>query len=293
MPLSTSTDYIAWLVHSTNSKSKLLAVLNYTGYFDESGTDVNSRVIVVGGYVSPAQDWRRLEIKWHKILNRAIPKEPRYYHTTDAQANPPRGIYRGWSREKADRMTDRLIPLLKDHVRWGLAICLLREDWLSVLEIAKRVFPKPKEVDKFPYIVLSKMCIEGLVSILGDKLPREEKIGFVFERNNLSGVLVKGYEILEKNPKYARRFRGFYIGQHKEDFPGLQAADLFVWHYRRFAEHKVGYRSGEISDATKKVLLPNVDLCIVKRAALRRELEECLTSAIGRPFTGFFPRGDN
>src|SRR5690348_12114049 len=130
MSIETETDYVSWLLHSENCKSGLIAVLNYTGYFDESGTHAQSPVIVVGGYVSPAQDWRRLEIKWRKVLKKAGAP---YYHTTDLEQNPPRRIYKGWTRERADKLTDRLIPLLKDHVKWGLAIYVLRDDWLSVL----------------------------------------------------------------------------------------------------------------------------------------------------------------
>jgi hypothetical protein len=249
-------------------------VLNYTGFFDESGTDENSKVIVVGGYVSPARSWRRLEIKWKKRLTKEnVP----YYHTTDIEGFPPRGIYKGWSRQRADRLTDGLVPLLKDHIEWGFAVYLLREDWNGVIQAARQVYA-PHEIKKFPYVLLSKMCIEGLVLFWGDQLPKGEKIGFVFERNDCSGKIVDGYTALAKRPTYAPRCGTIQIGDNKQNFPGLQAADLLAWHYRRFIEQREGYRS-ENHRLTEKTLLPNMELRYIRKAALIEQFKRLLNAA--------------
>lgn len=239
-------------------------MLNYTGYFDEAGTDANSRVIVVGGYVSPAQDWRRLEIKWRKVLKKA---GAAYYHTTDLEANPPRGIYKSWTRERANKLTDCIAPLVKDHIQWGLAVYILREDWFSAFDAVKHLFHN--QPHKVPYVLLSRICIEGLIQTLDKKLPRQEKIGFVFEENDFTGLIVEGHNQLAKNPDYGHRFRGIATSRVKEDLPALQAADFFVWHYKRLMEQIKGYRTQDLHRAVRHAIRKDFELRFVDASILK------------------------
>lgn len=271
-----ATDYYSWCLHSYNSKLRTIAVLNFTGYFDESGTHAGSRVIVVAGYVSPEREWRRLEIKWKKRLRREGAK---YYHTTDIEAATPRGPYKGWSRLKADRLTASLLPLIRDHIKWGFAVYLLREDWEAVKRSAQIVF---RDYNKFPYVLLSKMCIEGLAVMLGKHLPKGEKISFIFERNDSSGKIVDGYNELVKRPAYSS-CGAIQIGE-KTLFPGLQAADLAAWHYRRFVEQKHGFRDDN-HPAVNTVLPQNMELRYIVKKALKEEFQRLERRSLALPPT--------
>ena len=119
------------------------------------------------------------------------------------------------------------------------------------------------------------MCIEGLIFLWGEQLPKEERIGFVFERNDCSGKIVDGYSALAKRPEFAPRCGAIQIGEDKRTFPGLQAADLLVWHYRRFIEQRVGYRS-DSHRVSEKALLPKMELRLIKKTALKEEFDKLL-----------------
>src|SRR5208282_4188487 len=96
------------LLHPVGTRVKLLAAIDPFGYFDEGGTHAQSRIVVIGGYVKPAVDWEPIEVEFKQIL---LEEGAPFYHTTDIEAYPPRGIYKDWTKEKAERLTDRIVPI--------------------------------------------------------------------------------------------------------------------------------------------------------------------------------------
>ena len=107
-------------------------MFDLTGYFDEAGTHADSSVILVGGYVQSAQAWIPLEQEWKEVLKEeGLEGERAFYHTTDVEANPPRGIYKDWTRAKADRLTDRLVPIAIKYAGDAVGIYMRADNWFE------------------------------------------------------------------------------------------------------------------------------------------------------------------
>jgi hypothetical protein len=55
-----------------------------TGYFDDSGSDANSRYYVLAGFIASVEQWKDASIKWRRVLD----QEPalRYFKMSEAMA---------------------------------------------------------------------------------------------------------------------------------------------------------------------------------------------------------------
>jgi hypothetical protein len=220
---------IAWLF-----RAKVLGVFSPAGYFDESGIHADSQVIVVAGYVSPERDWRRLEIKWNKILKEeGIPQ----YHTKDIEADPPRGIYEGWTRARADKLTDRIVPIAAKWAGRACGVHIPASFWFRAIPFARFL---PNETHWAAYYLLAKACID--VFIDAHSKESSEKVAFVFARNQYSAGLIDGFEIAREMHPSANLIGAIGTDPDIEHNPMLQAGDLIAWHYRRNVEIRRGFR---------------------------------------------------
>jgi hypothetical protein len=109
-----------------------MAILDLKTCFDESGTDAESKVVVLAGYIATAADWTTVETGLQPVLDT---DGAAFYHATDAEAEPRRrGIYKGWSRSKAHRsrskahrLTDRVAEIVASSDLIGLGISITRD----------------------------------------------------------------------------------------------------------------------------------------------------------------------
>jgi hypothetical protein len=228
-------------------RSRVLAVARPIGYFDEAGIHSQSLVIAVAGYVAPDRDWRRLEIKWNKVLKA---EGAAFYHTTDIEADPPRGIYKGWSRAKADRLTDRIIPLAAEFNGRAYGVHIMASAWYRAVPFVKKFLPA--RAHDGPYLLLVKNCIESVIHAQSDGF--KEQIGFVFARNDYSHQVLAGYEIMKQTGPPLLGPVGI------DDMPEnamLQAADLVAWHYRNAIEIRNGMRHQQIHRGATALLRPD------------------------------------
>lgn len=253
------------------------AVLDLEGHFDESGTDGNSRVVVVGGYVGTAEDWRTLEKAWRIVLKE---EGAEYYHATDAEnARKPRGIYEKWGRKKAHRLTDRVAAIAGDSLIQGVGIYLTTDAWKSATDFLLQYFPENPYL--LPYTLLAKMCIEITVESLVDDLPAQESVSFIFEENKFSKGVLDGFQRLKKEHRKKHRLKSITF-ESKECFPGLQAADLFAWHYRKLKEMQLGYRGHRLHRNITQLVKRDFKFREIPEEALRDWIERALREVFGK-----------
>ncbi len=224
-------------------------MLEPSGYFDEAGIHSQSSIIVVAGYVARDRDWQWLEEKWTRVLRE---EGAAYYHTTDIEADPPRGIYKGWSRAEADHLTDRIVPIVERFKGRIYGVHILATAWYAAVPFVKKILPERPHDG--PYLLLAKDCIEVVVDSQ-DKYFKEQ-IGFVFARNDYTNQLLAGYEIIKQvNPRSS--LLGPLAIDEMPSNPMLQAADLVSWHYRHANEIRMGLLKAPLHRAVLKVLRPN------------------------------------
>ena len=228
------------LLHPASATHRMMAVIELNGYFDESGTHAQAPVIVVAGYLSPARDWRRFEIKWRKVLKE---EDADYLHTADLEADPPRGIYEGWTRRKADHLSDRLVPLAVRYAGRPYGVHFLASAWYAAVPFVKEFLPDRSH--DAPYKILAKACIEAVIRT--QEASFAEQIAFGFENNDWSNALLAGYQIIKReHPRSSILGPLAIYDKYDPKNPEhsnvmLQAADLLAWHYRKFTEIRKGF----------------------------------------------------
>jgi hypothetical protein len=86
-----------------------LMILQPQAIIDDSGTEPQSRVFVLGGFIASAADWAKFSIDWQTVLDQ--PPKLSYFKLTEAMSLSAKGQFarhRGWNETKRD---SRLIDL--------------------------------------------------------------------------------------------------------------------------------------------------------------------------------------
>ncbi|MGB8681754.1 MAG: DUF3800 domain-containing protein [Candidatus Binatus sp.] len=276
---------LAELLDPFGTKVRMLAMLDLRAYLDESGTDANSRVLVVGGYLAPADDWNVLEARWLDVLKT---RNAPYYHATDAEAMMPGGPYEGWSVEQARELTDSLVSVIEPiHALKAVAVHVATEHWLEATEIIKPYLTEkevkkfPKQLYNIPFQILAKSCIDAMLDFLRSDLPTHETVAFIFEDNDFKHATLRARDDVKRT--HIHRARIGSIGfEGKQKFAGLQAADLLVWSYRRVTELRRGDKIGSIHRSLTSLV--NADGRY--RQVTREQLFDRVNDGIGRVLRG-------
>src|SRR2546426_7650427 len=91
-------------------------------YFDESGTQAASDVMVVAGWIATEIQWHRFSPKWTGIL-KAARLDPPVFHATDYEA------IRDWKPEKKIRVRQRLITTIQTRTRGHAVAAILKKPY--------------------------------------------------------------------------------------------------------------------------------------------------------------------
>jgi hypothetical protein len=263
------------------SRLKELAVVDLMGYLDEAGTHAHSKIILVGGYVQPARSCEPLENKWKAILKEeGLERQQALYHATDIEADPPRGIYEGWSRERADRLTDLLVPIAVKYAGDPVAIYMRASNWFKAAHFM--MYHLEGQPHQLPYEILAKACIDTILEERSKHLPTGERTAFLFEDNDFSGQVLAGYQMVRRNHPDVERL-GTLAFQQKTEFAALQAADLFAWHYRHAKELQLEVRPGErtVLHRHTRALMQASEEPIFREIGLK-QIQETLIEAMKR-----------
>ncbi|HXM99846.1 MAG TPA: DUF3800 domain-containing protein [Candidatus Dormibacteraeota bacterium] len=102
----------------------------FTAYFDDSGTDENSKIAVAACYIGTVEQWDRLARAWDSI-RREEHAAFEYFATADCLAGA--GQFAGWTWEKRDRLIRRLIAETRNRVRLGIGTAVIKADYDATL----------------------------------------------------------------------------------------------------------------------------------------------------------------
>ena len=255
-------------------------MLDLRVFFDEAGTHATSDVVVLAGLLGPADAWVTVD----KAISDALNHEGvDFYHATDVEAYPrPRGIYKKWGRTRARAFTDRITATLVGAPQIvGLGVYVEAKDWLAATDLIKPFFQKvdteifAKNPFRLPYHILVKTCLGVVMESLNPSLPPDEKVTFVFEDNNWKHAVIDGYDVFKKLHPQSSRF-GTIAFEPKIGFPGLQAADLLAWGYRRLKALQLGYAKGKPERSFLSLLREDFVFRHLTKAALEDELKKAM-----------------
>jgi Protein of unknown function (DUF3800) len=194
-------------------------------YFDESGTDGQSPIMAVAGYVMVEDQARRLDAEWKQVLEEF---NLEYFHMASCAHGA--GIFKKVTRDHRIEIGKRMIGIVKCRVEKGV-VALVSEQ-----EFEELAHPSFKTVVGGAYSWCIQICLQGVAQHI--KSLQANSAAYFFEsghrdQNQTHRILNRLVSVPELKEKYVCSSITFAkkIPERPEDphVRPLQAADLFAW----------------------------------------------------------------
>ena len=201
----------------------------YTAYYDASGAPGDSKFVVVSGFVANFMQWKAFENGWDDIHQKHGVSRP--FHMTEFMARHQPGNegsqYRKWASDSVEA-TEFLVQL----GRMVQLCCLVGFSAIVSMDIYKDVSTAfPLETIVPPYALGARMCIASMHTWQMNHGMSEWDIESIFEKGDLG----------QSQFKYLMEVEGMEapIFKKKDDYAGLQAADLMGWEQSFFLKREL------------------------------------------------------
>src|SRR6266849_3215573 len=225
-----------------------------TAFFDESGTHLDSTVVVVGGYVASEDQWFMFRQEWEDMLHReGIPAIHRVslenFRGNFAREN-------GWDETRRVRLLEVAQAIIRRWTVAGVGAAVIRRDFDDAMPgVIKRAFGGP-------YGWLVHDCIVGIGHWANDN-KREDLILYAFEDGADGRRQVEAmFESLRNDPTFRDLCRiGGWCFPTKAEAVELQAADFLAYEvYKHMANRIVPDEPiHAIRESAKHLFRPGID----------------------------------
>jgi hypothetical protein len=199
---------------------------NISGYFDDSGTHLQSETAVCAGYVATVEQWKELERNWREVDNT---EHFGVFHTAAWLGGYKQ--FKGWEASRKERVFRRLIGIINARVRHGFISAVVKKDYDEIVPDWIKA-----RSGKYHYTFCVWSCL-AFISQWRQQRKMIEPFQYVFDRMGKGkGEIIS---VLDSFIKFRRAgdigvFEGGYSFQGKEEFVQLQAADIIAsaagWH---------------------------------------------------------------
>lgn len=223
----------------------LIAML-CTGYMDESGCETD-RIFLTAGFVGSNNMWDAFSKDWEKA--RKGPPELPPLHMTDFMSPNPKDGFEVLDKTTREFRLLQFIDVIEKHNPQPLIIKLnIREYKDSYKQFIPKL-PKRLAPMRSPYFPTAVKAVEILTGYGLWKKIDPGTVEILFEDIGKCGRAVRDFvddslmpNLQKIRPELAQYFGDArWIKKHQQiQYPGLQAADMFAWHYRRAAEEDFG-----------------------------------------------------
>jgi hypothetical protein len=214
----------------------IMAVARYEVYVDDSGSDPQSKIFYLGGFISTVERWAAFSNEWDSAL--ALMPTLDYFKMSEAGSF--RGQFartRGWNEANRE---DRLVTFARVINKYAMlrVSASIRHDLFEKYLLNLPAIERNLAVDE-PYIPLAMHLISGATLFAYNNGIREP-IDFIFDEQ-------AGFkeELRERWPVYKRLYQMTARGRQlapllgaepsfldEKDRKPLQGADLYAWHAR-------------------------------------------------------------
>lgn len=188
-------------------------------YIDEGGTDENSPILTVAGYIARPSQWKLFTRDWTRVLK---PTGIKVYHATDAQALEKQ--FKGWTGQQVGELCSRLLPIIPRYARGASVSIDMRE-----FRAAVGHRPELMRVFSTPY----NACFHWFTMSLldwADRAGSEPKFAFVHEINDMKAQAIEGFEWVKKHSPFGNGGSLLSLSfADKDEFVPLQAADILAF----------------------------------------------------------------
>src|SRR4051812_3453765 len=100
-------------------------------YMDESGIHDGAHVCVVAGYFGSEKKWASFDERWRETLKSTGEATLREFHSTEfwASDGTRRGVFAGWSNDKAAKFIDDLLDCIVESRLYPTAAALVADEF--------------------------------------------------------------------------------------------------------------------------------------------------------------------
>ncbi|OGW49863.1 MAG: hypothetical protein A2V62_04295 [Nitrospirae bacterium RBG_19FT_COMBO_58_9] len=202
----------------------------FTVYCDDSGTDENTRVAVVAGYLSNVAQWEIFNKEWTNVLEKFGVNGMR---RTDLENF--RGDFEKWCPARRTALLQQLQPIINRRTKMAVGTMVIKEDFEKLIPVGIR------EKTGGVYGFLAYTCLVGISQWCNRPSRRHSQpINWVFEAGTTGhGQVDKMFRATYANEKlrHATHLGGWSF-RGKETVP-LQSADLMAYECFKLIENQV------------------------------------------------------
>lgn len=191
-------------------------------FMDESGTHDTSPVAVVAGYMARPTQWKHFTRRWKRVLT---PSGIEVSHSADC--NGFHGEFAGWDRADRDALVAKLLAIIPDERRMGVAAGIVLRDYDEALRGKEHL----KALLGTPYEACFHWCL-GIFLAEHRKYGSTEPIAVIHEENQFETEARRAYNYLREtyqpSPLISLTFGS------KREFVPLQSADILAYDVGKF-----------------------------------------------------------
>jgi hypothetical protein len=220
---------------------RCLMILQPQAMIDDSGTEPQSPIFVLGGFIAPAAAWTKFSTDWQTVLDQ--PPKLDYFKLTEAFSLSAKGQFsrhKGWNETKRD---DRLIDLahvISRHAAIRVHASMSNDDFIKYVQ--SLAVPQRKLGSDHPYLLLASQLMLA-VGVSGDQLGLSGPCDYFFdEQEGFSVDFSQWWPSFKALLNTAGRSDlKEYIGsapptyRDEKTFLPLQAADFYAGYLRQHA----------------------------------------------------------
>jgi len=226
---------MARALHPTWCRERIVTVLKFLG--DETGIDKKptTRISAIAGLVGNEKSWEKFDRNWRKVLKAEdIP----YFHAVACERAADE--FYGLDVMKRGKIVDRLVTVIMESslqpYSHGIVI-----PHFNAMSLDFRSHYTSGHPDIPYYLCLAQTFME--VSHTADKLPPEEQVLFLFEKQDEfekdAGILFQEFKTNPDWPNHVRLADCHFVPiEDVPKYPGLQAADLLAYESFRQLDNK-------------------------------------------------------
>jgi uncharacterized protein DUF3800 len=199
-------------------------------FFDESSTADHEPSMVVAGYVFTPESYRQFDLDWAAALARAgVP----YWHTVRSMGRPS-GPFTGKTVAEVDALAVELRAAIHAYSAFGVGVSVTVREFDAMAPAGWHV--------KYggAYTICLQWCLEG-IAMWADNNRVEGPFAYFFEAGDShEDEALDRMNLVYKLPAKRAGYRhASHTFADKKCHRGLQAADMFAWHYARLYNRSV------------------------------------------------------
>jgi hypothetical protein len=195
-------------------------------HVDDSGSQGQGPVFVLGGYVADTDQWKDFSDQWQIALNlRPKLKVLKIQHALRCEE-----LWGHTKPKERDQRLKRFASIIHRHVRFGVVASLA---WGDIHKL-QREFYLPKDA---PYLMLFHQLMSRIAYYVLETNV-DQKIDFIFDEQGRLGRIATDSFVslpLDLAPEFQRLIAGPPIHRSDEEILPLQAAHTISWLIRRYA----------------------------------------------------------